>query len=172
MARVIASDGHRGSRLPRIAVGRIREARNQILAARCSSLIRTLQRALVRLLKVRVLGVRHVGRSEFLWRAMAVALRRICEMILPHFTGSQSGGCRSKSRCHEFSSNEQLLGIALRHATDIAVLEGTTTGPLDYLANSLLLPCRNAPGRRQEFIPEPVELRIAMRSVPIVAGRR
>ena len=86
--------------------------------------------------------------------------------------GSWLMNCAGEGRRQMFSGSKQPWSIGFCHATDIPVLEGTTAGPLDHLADSLLLPCRNAPRGRQEFIPEPAELRIAVRSVPIVAGRR
>ena len=62
-----------------------------------------------------------------------------------------------KTRRHEFSGSEQLRHIGFRHATDIAVREGTTTSPFNDFADSLSLPCGNTSRGRQELVAERVE---------------
>ena len=57
-------------------------------------------------------------------------LREIYGQILPHTSCSQSAACASERRRHEFSGRSQLRGIGLRHAVDVAVLDGATTSPM------------------------------------------
>ena len=70
---------------------------------------------------------------------------------------SCSVSCAGDAGGHEFGGRPQLRGIGLRHAADIAVLEGATTCPFHHFGDGLLLRRSDAPCRRQEFIPKLIE---------------
>jgi hypothetical protein len=76
------------------------------------------------------------------------------------------------SRAEVVSGCLPLGHIGLRHAANIAVLEGASTGPLDHFTDSLLLGRGNAARRCQELVVKPVEPRTSRRPVTIVVGRR
>ena len=67
----------------------------------------------------------------------------------------RSASCAGDGRRHEFSGRSQLRRIDLRHATDVAVLEGAPTCPFHHFADALLLGRGNAPCGRKELVPEP-----------------
>ena len=81
---------------------------------------------------------------------------------------SRSASCAGDGRRHEFSGRSQLRGIGLRHAADIAVLEGAATCPFHHFADALLLGRGNAPCGRKELVPELIEPGTCDRSVTIV----
>ena len=47
--------------------------------------------------------------------------------------------CAGEPRSHEFCGCPQPRRIGLRHAADVAVLEGASTGPFHHFADRLLL---------------------------------
>jgi hypothetical protein len=80
---------------------------------------------------------------------------------------SRSASCAGYGRRHEFSGRPQLRGIGLRHAADIAVLEGAATCPFHHFADALFLSRGNAPCRGKEFVTKLVEPGTCGRSVTI-----
>jgi hypothetical protein len=84
-------------------------------------------------------------------------LREIYGQILPRFSASQSARCANEGRRHEFGGRSQFRTVSLRHAANIAVLEGASTGPLDHFTDGLLLGRGDSPCRCQELVAKLVE---------------